>query len=125
MTDRLQDVIASAIYELEEEYRTRGNEPYFEDTLSEIADSNTPIYNNEIMQIAADNIDLATNEPEFGPAFDGRPTPINIIAANIYDRIYEAVSQRYEELKEHKCAKEDETKLSCTICGWDEERYGR
>jgi len=53
----------------------------------EISDSNVPIYNGDILQLAADNYDLALNEPELGPAFDGSPTPINIIAANIFEHI--------------------------------------
>jgi hypothetical protein len=61
------------------------DEPH--DTISEIADSSTPIYTHDLLQLGSDNWDLMTSEPQIGPAFDGKPTPINIIAANIYEAI--------------------------------------
>ncbi len=61
------------------------NEP--NDVISEIADTNTPLYTWDLMELAAENLNFATDEPELGPAFDGSPTPVNIIAANIYEAI--------------------------------------
>ena len=66
------------------------------DLAHEVADGNCPTYTSEIMQYAADDINLATNEPDIGPAFDGSPTPVNIIAANIYERLYE---EAWEEIR--------------------------
>lgn len=57
------------------------------ETIAEVADSSVPIYTADLMQLAANNIDLAVTEPELGPAFDGSPTPANIIAANVYEAI--------------------------------------
>lgn len=57
------------------------------DVIHEIADTSVPVYNFEILQIAAQNNMMALSVPECGPAFDGTPTPINIIAANIYEYI--------------------------------------
>lgn len=61
------------------------SEPH--DLIHEIADYCTPVYTGELMQLAADNIDLATKQPELGPAFDGSPTPSNIVAANVFEHL--------------------------------------
>ena len=61
------------------------DDAYPEDRATEIADSAVPIYTHEIMEAATESIDIATGEPECGPAFDGSPTPSNIIAGNLYD----------------------------------------
>lgn len=70
---------------LREEYNL--DETDISEAIHEVADTSTPIYTGDLMQLAADNLNLATDEPELGPAFDGSPTPINIIAANIYEAI--------------------------------------
>jgi hypothetical protein len=41
---------------------------------------------------------MATEEPELGPAFDGKPTPVNIIAANIYEHLVEFLNEKAQEL---------------------------
>lgn len=61
------------------------DEPH--DMIFECADGNVPVYTWDIMQYAANNTNMATNEPELGAAFDGTPTPVNIIAANIFEAI--------------------------------------
>ena len=79
------------------------------DVAYEVADSNVPIYTADLMRLAAEDIDLATREPDIGPAFDGKPTPsesprasprltpvstaVNIIAANVYEMILEAINE--------------------------------
>lgn len=56
----------------------------------EVADGLVPVYTSDLLQIAAlDDMNLAVTEPECGPAYDGSPTPVNIIAANIYERLNE------------------------------------
>ena len=70
------------------------------DVFHEIADSNVPIYNYDLLQLASDNIFLAVNEPELGPAFDGSHTPINIIAANVYEYLQEYMLDNIETVKE-------------------------
>ena len=64
------------------------------DLIAEIADANVPVYHGELLELAAG--DLATDgvgvvAPEMGPAFDGTPTATNIIAANVYERLSEAL----------------------------------
>ena len=74
------------------------------DIIHEIADSNVPVYNHDILKMASEEYDLSLAEPELGPAFDGTPTPVNIIAANIFEALeaecweeHKAMSDRREE----------------------------
>lgn|SRR5512139_1281099 len=61
------------------------------DEIFEVADSMVPVYYSELLDLAADNNNLATDEPELGPAsgsnFDGSNSPVNIIAANIFEAL--------------------------------------
>ncbi len=105
------------------------DEPH--DTIAEIADSFTPIYYYDLLQLAANNLCLGTDEPELGPAFDGSPTPCNIIAANVY----EAISNHLFETAQNwtpvadcsECATEtdldDMIEMECgaMVCDLDEE----
>lgn len=63
------------------------------DEIFEVADSMVPVYHSELLDLAADNNNLATDVPELGPAsgcnFDGSNSPININAANIFERLEE------------------------------------
>lgn len=87
-----------------EEVRGRADElrqeTYPEDMVMELADGWVPIYTYDILQYAANDLALAVDEPECGPAFDGSPTPINIIAANIWDRLQAVASEALYELQE-------------------------
>ena len=65
------------------------NETYPEDAITDFVDSAVPIYNSELLKLAANDTALACDEPDIGPAFDGSPTPVNIIAANVYERLSE------------------------------------
>lgn len=97
---KLDDIIKDAIEELEDWHRHNpGIDPDYDGTLHEIADSSVPVYNSHLLDIAAENNDVALREPEIGPAFDGSPTPINIIAANIYELIEYALAERWEEIQ--------------------------
>ena len=74
------------------------------DIVHSIADGTTPIYHSDLLNVAMSSIgSIATVEPELGPAFDGRPTPTNIIAANIYEALCEAMWEYIssDEWKEH------------------------
>ena len=73
---------------------------YPEDTLHEIIDGSVPIYTSDLMDIAADNIDMATLEPEIGPAFDGSSTPVNIVAGNIFDALTVAAYDEWAKIKD-------------------------
>jgi hypothetical protein len=57
------------------------------DVIHEVADSHVPVYTSQLLELANDDNSLATDEPEIGPAFDGAPTPVNVIAANVYERL--------------------------------------
>tara|TARA_R100000808_G_scaffold22392_1_gene48692 strand:+ start:335 stop:706 length:372 start_codon:yes stop_codon:yes gene_type:complete len=69
------------------------------DEIHSIADSLTPIYHGELLELACDNNELAITEPELGPAFGGEPTPINIIAANVYEFICNYMYKNEESIK--------------------------
>ncbi len=74
------------------------NEPH--DVIHEIADSSVPVYHADLLRVASENWELMTDEPEVGPAFDGSPTPINIIAANLYEHIRVALWGQWEAERE-------------------------
>ncbi len=116
--DSLAIRVTDALNELDDRYK---NGDINSDDIHEIADSHTPIYNSTILEFALEDMDLATEEPEVGPAFDGSPTAINIIAANIYDRLYGELNRRYDELVSHECAKEFDDEVECGVCGWHKE----
>lgn len=68
------------------------------DAISEIADGAVPVYTGDLMELAAQNITLATSTPELGPAFGGEPTPVNIIAANVYERLTEVAHDEWNRI---------------------------
>ena len=74
------------------------SDEYRHDTVFEVADSHVPIYTYDLLMLAADQLTLATDEPELGPAFDGSPTPTNIIAANVFERIEQDLHEYWQEL---------------------------
>ncbi len=80
---------------------------YPEDRITEIVDSSVPIYTSDLMDMAADNIDLAVNEPEIGPAFDGSPTPVNIIAANVYEALMEVAYDEWQTIQDERADDDD------------------
>ncbi len=88
------------------EVREEANEllesTYPEDRLHEIVDGCIPVYTSDLMEMAADNIDLAVNEPEVGPAFDGSPTPVNIVAGNVYDALMVVAYDEWEAIKDDR-----------------------
>ena len=79
------------------------------DKIFELADSGVPIDTYDLLQWALENSSFATDEPELGPAFDGTPTPTNIIAANIFEYLESELweywrDERDDILKELECA---------------------
>ena len=103
-----QEMLNSAIEELKERLQDSPDDDEG-DLIHEIADSHVPIYNYNILQMAAENLSLAVDEPELGPAFDGSPTPINIIAANIFEAIEQELWDKLEDIKEEiELEQEDE-----------------
>jgi len=69
-------------------------------SLSEIVDRAVPVYNSELLQLAADNNRLATAEPPVRWCLDGTPTPINLITANIYEHLSEIAWGTFAEERE-------------------------
>lgn len=92
-----------------EEFDRIRESSYPEDDLFEITDGCVPVYSSDLLDIAADCPDVALSEPELGPAFDGSPTPINIIAANIFERLLNVAHEEYQALlEEHEDEDEDQ-----------------
>lgn len=106
--ETLQGRIYLALEELDDHIeRLEGDElasfldsPDYSGTLHEIADGCVPVYNADILDVAASDHNVSLREPECGPAFDGTPTPVNIAAANIYELISEALYADIERRKE-------------------------
>ncbi len=80
-----------------DEFGGRGDEPH--DVIHEIADSCVPVYTSELLELACQDAALATDEPECGPAFDGAPSPVNIIAANVYERLTADLFEEFERIE--------------------------
>ena len=72
-----------------EDYDLESND--LSDIIHEIADSTVPVYTSDLLDCASRDNALAVDVPELGPVFDGSPNPVNIIAANIYERILDAL----------------------------------
>ena len=70
-----------------------------QDWIHEIADSSVPVYTYNIMECAMEDMALATDVPEIGPAFDGSQTAANIVAANIYERVCNHLYEVEQKLK--------------------------
>ena len=103
MHEILKDARESLKESLEYNAELDDGEVYFSnddhDTIFEVADSSVPIYTGDLMQLAADDINLAVNEPELGPAFDGSHTPVNIVAANVFEEIQNHLWECLEDVK--------------------------
>ena len=80
----------------DEERRDFWEEPH--DCIHEAADGAVPVYNRIILELALDDWELAHTAPDM-PAYDGTPTPVNIIAANIYDALNDHLWEWYNEHK--------------------------
>lgn len=104
----LDELVDSACEELQEwiDENSGNDEPH--DRIFEIADSSVPVYNYDLLQLACNNVELAINEPENGPAFDGTPTPINIIAANVFEYIEDKLWEYFRDHEEDYLDNEDE-----------------
>lgn len=98
----LKALTESAIDDLNDWLRENPDEPYPEDAIHEIADAACPVYTYDILKLASDNWELITTVPDTGPAFDGTPTPLNIIAANIYEHLTNTLYIRLEEWREEQ-----------------------
>jgi len=96
----MKTIIESAKEDLLERIRGYRSEFYQgepHDVIHEVADSSVPCYTAELLRLAHEDLHLATEEPELGPAFDGSPTPTNIIAANVFERIEAALWEYWQD----------------------------
>ena len=96
-TMTLAQILTDAEYSAHHDYALDGSDDAH-DIAHEIADGAVPVYYNRIAEVGASDLDLILDEPEIGPAFDGSPTPVNIIAANIYERVFNHVLPILEEI---------------------------
>jgi len=101
MTQTIENIIENAKAEFIERYK---DAEYPEDIIAEIADSSVPIYYNHIAQVAQSDISLILDQPELGAAsgdnFTGmEKTAVAYIAANIYERIQQALFELLYEIQ--------------------------
>jgi hypothetical protein len=99
-TQTLYERTQDAIEELKNWMKENPEGDATDTEIFELADSACPIYYSDILELAANHISLATDVPEMGPAFGGEPTPINIIAANIFEHIYNELNSWYSDHKD-------------------------
>ena len=102
MSQSLYEIVKDARQELREWAKDNKDETEPHDAIHEIADSSVPVYTSDLLQLAADNLELATAKPELGPAFDGSPTPVNIVAANIFEAIEAGVWEEWQEIESER-----------------------
>lgn len=68
---------------------------YTEDTLFEIADASTPVYNHDVLEVAQSELTLATQDSGYD-----MDSPVEEIKANINRRLERAARQEWDSLKE-------------------------
>lgn len=66
-------------------------------TIDEITDSSVPVYTSDIMELGSLG-EVYGHENELPPAFDGTPTPSNIVATSIYEILNE---EAWEEVHDY------------------------
>ena len=86
----IEDLVSDACDEFDELWDGDSDEW---DVMHEIADTSIPIYYWDIAQYAAHNHWLMTEKPEINP--DGNAH--DQIQANIYQAVFEGLSEHYEE----------------------------
>jgi len=111
----MRETIESARKELREWAQDNQDVTEPHETIFEIADASVPVYYSTILEWAAENHSLALNEPELGPAFDGTPTPVNIIAANIFELLESELWEEWQDI-EREWEEADES-VDCQVCG--------
>lgn len=92
-----------------EEYDEFPDHDAVTEAITEIADSSVPVYNHDLLELALDDLWLACTEPDIGAAFGGEKTAVNIIAACVYERVYEALVD-YWESYDFQDQEDEETK---------------
>ena len=98
----LRDIIDGARDELREWCKDNPDGDPWDNMIPELADGSVPVYIDDLMNMAANDIELAMVAPESDPAFDGTPTPVNIIAANVYEAVTAALYVEWETIKDER-----------------------
>lgn len=112
MSENLQDIIDGALDDLRAWCKDNPEgDPSYDGTLDEFVDGAVPIYHADLLDLAASDNEIALTAPELGPAYDGEPTPINIIAANVYEAVSNALHAEWQEIETRRDADE------CMSCG--------
>lgn len=93
----IYDIIQDAISDFEDRIKDNEDATDIGDIIHEVADWWVPVYYYKLLQAALSDISLAIRVPELWPAFNGENTPVNLIAANIYERIVEELWKYYNE----------------------------
>lgn len=102
----IKEIVKEQVRETIDEFREANPDMNKEDTrnrldydgrITEIYDSAVPIYSSTIMELGS-LVEVYNHENELGPAFDGTPTALNIIAGSIYEILSEVA---WEEIDEH------------------------
>jgi len=104
----LQTCIDDAIVELELNHLTDAtldDADAIQECIFEIADSNTPIYYSDIMECADSDYGLLHNHSDRAI---NEMSPMNAIQLNIFDRIEQALFERFNEWKEEQEEEEQE-----------------
>jgi hypothetical protein len=107
MTTDMQDTLSNLQDELLQWILNNPDNDQPHDYIFELADGGVPVYNHDLLAWALEDMDFALSEPEIGPAFDGTPTPINIIAANIFEYLQGELWAYFENNKDMR---------RCDIC---------
>lgn len=94
----LNELVNDAIAALREWREEHPDDEEAHDAIHEIADGQVPVYSGDLLRLAAEHLHLATDEPELGPAFDGSPTPVNVIAANVFEHIEVALWEAWQTM---------------------------
>ncbi len=95
------DLQQSVRDEIRDEADALMDDAYPEDRLTEMVDSWVPVYSSELLDLAADNNELAINEPEI-LAFDGAATPINAIAGNVYEGLMAVAYAEWDAIQDER-----------------------
>ena len=102
----LYELERDAIAELREWRLDHPDDDEPHDAIFEIADTSVPVYTADLLRLAVDNLALATNDPVLGPAsgcnFDGTPSPVNIIAANVFEHLEAKLWEAWQTMQEEE-----------------------
>lgn len=105
MTDdkqiRLSDLEAQIRAEVADNFDEEAGGTDFDphDWLTELADGYVPIYNYDLLMLAADELWLAVDVPEIY-AFGGEHSAVNAIAGNVFEHLRGEAYAEFEKLKD-------------------------